>query len=254
MHRDKPLSPWLEWVPALRFTLYRHINVFAEPSDNGPYPRMLAMRFGDVMNYPEPIAVYSVCPDDAIATHNGPKEMRRLKSQGFGLVTVDSFGNASILFPAIPLIQAIPEPEFKQQLRGLPRGIRQRASEAFEDYRNKPLNGVKTLSELLEGMIRKAGNDAVAKRAISRNDSQASIAKLLDALHAKYSAARAAIGGARMFNNYCRNLAHHWPQEQEGFVPEVRRLSAPFPGCLRTIQGFRKAMKNIGLSGNATSV
>ena len=255
MHRDKPLSPRLDWRPGLRFVLHGHTNVFVEPSDSGPFPRMLAMRYGDVLGYPEPIAIYSVCSDTAIATGDGAKERRRLKSQGFGLVTVDAHGNADRLFPAIPIIQVIPEDAFKDQLKGLPRSIRQRASEAFEEYRGNPVGGVKSLSEVVEGMINKAGKDSASARGgISKSDSQKSTAGILEALHEKHRNARAAIGGARSFNTYCRNLAHHWPRTKRASRQKYQDCRHHFLVGLRTIQEFRSAMKNIGLSGNVLRV
>lgn len=71
MHNDKLLHSRLHWVPALRFTLNRHIHVFVEPSDSGAYPRRLAMLYVEANNYREPIAVYSVCHEAAIDTAAG---------------------------------------------------------------------------------------------------------------------------------------------------------------------------------------
>lgn len=255
MHINKPLSARLEWSPALRFTLHRHINVFVEPSDNGPYPRIVSIRYADIMNYPEPIAIYAVCPSGAIATQNGQDQLRRLKAHGMGLVTVDTAGNATILFSAIPIVHVIPEDDFKQRLQGLPRGIiRQRISEAFDDYRTKPVNGVKNLSEIVEGMIRKAGKDAAAKSEISNGVLQSGNAAILDALHTKYHRARAAIGGARNFYKECRNLAHHWPNSKKASYEKYTACRHHFLGGLQTIHGFRAAMRNVGLTGNLPRV
>ena len=240
MHIDKPLSRQLAWVPALRFTLHGHISVFVEPSDDGPYPRMLAMKYAEVNNYPEPIAIYSVCHEAATQTAAGRKDRKRLRAHGFGLVTVDANGDTEVQFAAIPLVQAIPEPDFKQQIKGLPKGIRQAASEAFEDYRLKPVNGVKTLSELVEGMITKAGRDSASRGGISRADSQKSPADVLDALHANHAQARAAIGGARMFIKECRNLTHHWPRNKKAAYRKYADCRHHFMDGLRTILVFRK--------------
>ena len=61
-------------------------------------------------------------------------DMKRLQDHGFGLVTVDPNGLAHRIFSPIPLIQVIPQANFKQEIHGLPRKIRQRVSEAFDDY------------------------------------------------------------------------------------------------------------------------
>ena len=253
MYVDKPLSPDLEWVPALRFSVHGHINVFVEPSDDGPYPRILTMRSEDVRNYPEPIAVYCVCHDAAMTTTSGLNDSKKLKAHGFGLVTVDRDGDADIKFLAIPLVQAIPEADFKNHLKGLPKRIRQRASEAFEDYQAKPVNGVKTLSELIEGMITQAGRDSAARNCITRAQSQLMSADLLDALYAKHVSARAAIGGARKFINECRNLTHHWPRNKKAAYQKFFECRHHFLEGLQVIRSFRPAMKANGLSGNVAS-
>ena len=145
---------------------------------------------------------------------------------------------------------AIAEADFKQQTKDLPRGIRQSASEAFEDYLSKPVNGVKTLSEIVEGMIRKAGRDSAANEGISNAQSRGVPADVLDALHEKHPQARAAIGGARNFINECRNLSHHWPRNKKDAYKKYAHCRHHFLGGLHTIQAFRKAMKNVGLTGN----
>ena len=252
MYVDKPLSTRLEWVPALRFTLYGRINVFVEPSDDGPYPRLLAMKYADVITYPEPIAVYSVCHADAIASPKGQRDVRRLKQHGFGLVTVDPSGKPTVLFEGVPLVQVIPDDEFRCQIKGLPPSIQRQSRACFNDYRTNPANGVKSLSELLEGMIRKAGEDATAKSVITKTESKAPLANLLDSLHAHFVSARAAIGGARKYIKECRNTAHHWPPTKKGSHRKYRDCRHHFLEGLQTIQSFRQAMKDNGLSGNIT--
>ena len=250
-HEDKQLSKHLNWVPSLRFTLHGHINVFVEPSDSGPYPLSLALLYAQVNNYHEPISVYSVCHEAALETASGRTERKRLKEHCFGLVTVDHHGVAEVQFTAIPIVQAISETEFKNTTRGLPRGILQRTSEAFEDYASQPVNGVKTLSEVVEGMIRKAGRDSAAKKdGISSKDSKQVPAVILDALHEKHEQARAGIGGARNFISECRNLTHHWPRNKNSAYEKYANCRNHFLQGLNTIQTFRRAMKNVGLSGN----
>ena len=250
MYDDKPLGTQLQWVPALRFTLHRHINVFVEPSDNGPYPRRLAMLYAEVRNLPEPIAIYSVCHEAAMDNAAGRQERKRLKALGFGLVTVDGEGHAEIDFPATPIVQVISDAEFKQQAKGLPKSIRQPASEAFEHYRGTPVNGVKTLSEVVEALITKAGKDSVSRNGISAKASKGDLADILDALYQQYPQARAAIGGARKFIKECRNLVNHAPRTKKDAYRKYTDCRHHFLDGLQTIQAFRKAMKDAGLTGS----
>ena len=254
MHVDKPLNAKLEWVPALRFTIHGHVNVFVEPSDTGPYPRILDIKYVEVTQFPQPIAVYSVCPASVIAKSQGQRDMKRLQSLGFGLVTVDDSGDATLLFPAIPLVQSTSEAEFRQRVVGLPKGIRQRVSEAFVDYRTNPVNGVKALSELVEGMVKRAAQDvAKAARATGKTTKKtpphAPAAAVLSSLHDDLPRAQAAIGAARSFAKYYRNLSHHWPASKKAAYEKYADCRHQFLEGLRTIQAFRDAMKAAGHTG-----
>ncbi|MDE0190504.1 MAG: hypothetical protein OXQ90_04040 [Gammaproteobacteria bacterium] len=251
MHQGQALSQNLEWVPALRFTIRKYINVFVEPSEDGPYPRLFDMRYVEVNEFPQPIAVYSVCPASVIGTTQGQRDVKRLQSRGFGLVTVDELGDATILFPAIPLIQWISDGEFKQRVAGLPKGIRQRASEAFVDYRSNPVNGVKSLSELLEGMVTKAAADASTPTSTNttKGSTHVPTAVLLGNLHTQLPKAQAAIGAARAFINYYRNLSQHWPSNKKAAYEKFAGCRHQFLEGLRTVAAFREAMRTSGLTG-----
>ena len=150
MYIGKKLHRDLRWTPALRFVVYGHINVFVEPSEDGPYPRILSLKYADVQNFPEPISVYAICPENMIASISQRADMKELKAHGFGLITVDDNGQATRLFAATPLVQVISRAEFKAEIQGLSKTIRQRLSEAFESYQNQPVNGMKSVTSLHE--------------------------------------------------------------------------------------------------------
>lgn len=252
MHIDVPLSQNLQWVPALRFTISKYINVFVEPAEDGPYPRLFGMKYLEVINFPQPIAIYSVCPASVIGTPKGQKDVKFLKTHGFGLITVDESGNGTHLFSAVPLIQWISDTEFNKLVSSLPKSIRRQASEAFVDYCNNPVNGVKTLSELVEGMVKKAAVDATKLKILGTpiNTRHISQAKLLSELHDKLPNAQPAIGAARAFTNYYRNLSHHWPQGKKAAYEKFTECRHHFLEGLHTIRVFREAMRNNGLTGN----
>lgn len=256
MHLDKELHRNLAWKPALRFTIHEHINVFVEPSENGPYPRILELKNADVRNFAQPIAIYAVCPEDMISTSAQRSSMKRLKAHGFGLITVDTNGDAERIFPAIPLIQFIPSAEFKEEIKGLPKKIRQRASEAFEDYQNKPVNGVKSISELLEGLVTRAGKDAVQKGYLKKKNLGNGLADTLDALYKAQQCKNicAEIGGVRSYIKQHRNLSHHWPKNRKAAYDKYSNCRHAFLEGIKQTARFRAAMKKVALSGNLSSV
>ena len=252
MHLEQELHRDLAWAPALWFTIHEQIGIFVEPSETSAYPRILELKSGDVRRFPQPIAIYAVCPEEILHIPGQQAERRRLEADGYGLITVDVDGNATRVVGTIPLIQIISAAEFKQELTGLPKKLRQRISEAFEDYCAKPVNGVKSLSEVIEGMVEQSGKDGVRKKYLQKKDVSGSIADLLDALYdsPQYNNVRAQIGGVRSFIAEYRNLSHHWPRNAKRAHKKFSDCRHAFLDGIKRVHQFRTAMKNVGLSGN----
>ena len=252
MHLSKQLHKDLLWTPSLRFVIYEHINVFVEPSESGPYPRILELKAREVRNFQSPIEIYAVCPKEALLSTSQAHDVERLRGDGFGLLSVDSDGVVSQVFSTIPLIQIIPDSEIKKEFGALTKRMRQRVSEAFQDYCNKPVNGVRTLTEVVEGMVTRAGKDAKTKGYLSRSDISGGVAKTLDALYEEpnFQSARAQIGGVRGYIAVYRNLTHHWPKNSKKAYQKYADCRHAFLDGVRHLGRFRQAMRAIGLSGN----
>ena len=246
LHRDFP------WVPALRFIIHQHIHVFVESSHTTPYPQILRIRSADVRHFPQPIQIYTVCPEDRTRSTSQRTEMKRLQEHGYGLVTVDSNGLGHRIFSATPLVQVIPRPEFNAEIKGLSGNIRRRISEAFEIYQTNPANGVQSLSEVIEGIAKKAGADAVKAGYLSANQLGTTISSTLDAMHntTQLAAARAPIGGVRSFISEYRNLSSHWPRSRAQAHKKYADCRHAFLDGIKRIVRFRIAMRNANLTGN----
>ena len=249
MYLDQELHRNLRWTPALRFTIRDHVNVFVEPSETGPYPRILKMKATEVRDFPQPISVYAVCPKNVTSNQT---DVNRLKADGFGLITVGTDGKAEMDVPTIPLVQIISKGKFKEEIIGLPLRIRQRATEAFEDYCNQPVNGVKTLSEVMEGLVTRAGKDSTKKGYLSNNQLGDTVATMLNALYgaSQFQQAQAAIGGVRSYMAQYRNLTHHWPKNKKIAYKKYADCRHGFLEGLKQMQQYSGAMKIAGLSGN----
>lgn len=248
MHLDTPLHNNLQWTPALRFTIHGHINVFVEVSETSPYPRILELKANVVRNFPQPIAIYAVCPKDILSSKE--REVDRLQNDGFGLIRVDSNQHAKLVFTTIPLVQIISKLEFDNEIEGLSPKFRQRLSEAFEDYGNKPVNGVKSVTEIVEGMVMYVGVRAVKKKILQNSEIKNGTASTLDAMYAspKLSNARAAIGGVRNYNYEYRNISHHWPKSKILAHKKYAKCRHAFLEGIYQIQNFRQALRNVGIS------
>lgn len=252
MHMNQELHKDLEWTPALRFVIHEHINVFVEPSETGPYPRILERKHTEVLHFPQPIAIYAVCREEMIVKSDQRSDMKRLQAYGFGLITVDHEGQAHREFSASPLVQVIPKAEYKVEIEGLPKKIRQRIGETYEDYNAKPVNGVKSLTEVLEGLVIQAGKDVVRKKYRSKSALGSGAADILDALHdtKECKSARAAIGGVRSHIKEYRNPKHHWSTNKRAAYPKYSDCRHAFIDGVKHIHRFRIAMRAVGFTGN----
>ena len=252
MHVGRELHRELQWTPALRFVIYGYINVFVEPSESGPYPRILELKYADVLNFPEPISIYAVCPENVISTPAQRAEMKRLKAHRHGLVMVDSSGRANRVFSPTPLVQVISEAEFRNSIGALPLTIRRRSSEVFEEYQNHPVNGVKSLSEIVEGLVREAARQAIRKKYISGVAVEDPLGRILAKMQESqtFGKIQAEIGGVRMYVRECRNLSHHWPTNRKKAYEKYVECRHAFLEGIKHLRRFREAAKSVGLRGN----
>ena len=248
MFLDEPLHKDLSWTPALRFTIHKHINIFVEVSETSPYPEVLSLKSNAVRNFQEPISIYSICPEDVkIAKKDVVKE---LELNGFGLITVDSNKQVELVFRAIPLIQIIPKSEFNSEIRGLSIIIRQRVSEAFVDYNDNPVNGVKSLTEILEGVVTSAWKQCLKKGYLENRRRNFDVATNLDTLYNndRFQNIRGPIGGVRGYYGQYRHLSHHWPKNKKQAYKKYADCRHAFIDGIKQIQQFITAIRSVGLS------
>lgn len=252
MHFGKELHRDLHWTPAARFVIYGYINVFVEPSETGPYPRILDLKYADVLHFQEPVSIYIVCREEMIATATQRTEMKRLQNHGHGLVIVDSGGRASRVFSPTPLVQVISQAEFRVSIKGLPKTMRQRASEAFDEYQSHPVNGVKSLSEIVEGLVQGTAKQAIAKGYISGVTSTDPLGRVLSKMQVaqEFRRIQAEVGAVRVYVRECRNLSHHWPRSRKKAYEKYVECRHAFLEGTRHLRRFREAVKGVGLTGN----
>ncbi|MYH32594.1 MAG: hypothetical protein F4010_01235 [Cenarchaeum sp. SB0669_bin_11] len=212
----------------------------------------MKLKSNDVRQVPQPIAIYAVCPEEALAKPGQVAESLKLQAHGFGLLLVDLTGQARELFPAIPLVQVIPQDEFKEKTRGLSGKLRQRVFDAFEQYKRSPVDGVKEISEILEGLVQQATHDAIQRNYVDGSLRNSPIAFILDTFfgESRFQNFRAAIGGSRSYYSEYRNPSSHWPRGRQAAYAKYSECRHAFLDGLVHISRFRQAMKDIGLTGN----
>jgi hypothetical protein len=248
LHVNETLDEDLEWTPSLHFKASDHLIIAAEISATA-YPMILRMRHADILVLPRPIAVYCVCPEEEYLKKESQADVRSLRAHGYGLITVDEKWKAMKRHACIPLIQFIPEPDFKQEIKDLPKAWRVRLRASYDKYLTDPVSGVQDVSEVLEGLVVSAARGA-AKKGWTKPIANKALADVLDALGdlPQCKAARAAIGGIRNYVKQYRNTSHHYPNNKRQAYEKYRNAQHGFRDGLKQIGTFRTAMAGLGIA------
>jgi len=247
--RGASIDSKVNWAPTLSLKLNAHKVLLVEVSET-PYPQIFRMRRQDIMNLEVPISVYAVCPEDAYLQQQALA--KELIADGYGLFTVDLNGQVQKRSSATPLIQQIVEPEFRALVKSLPTPGRTRLAEAFEHYKDDPPLGVSDITEVAEGIVLRAGRDAVKKgwlvKASVRPGAPAETLKAMQAA-AQFNNAAGAVGAVQGYISVYRNAAHHAPKNSKQASIKYRACRHAFLEGLHKIPEFRAAMRQLGLSG-----
>jgi hypothetical protein len=141
------------------------------------------------------------------------------------LLTVSADGHVQSRATCIPIIQQITKAEFASDIRGLPMNIRTKLAQAFNTYNHNAPQGAAEVAEIFEGVVLRAGRDAVKKGWIAKSDAKpGNPAKTLQALsgNAHCASAVAAIGAAQAFISMYRNVSHHFPKNANQAAKKYR--------------------------------
>jgi hypothetical protein len=205
--------------------------------------------------YPVPVRAVCVCPEEEFLRKQ--EEFKDMNAAGYGVITVDGQGDCHVRCEGVPIQQIIHRELFDDELRGLPKGVRQRLVEAFTKYAHSPPSGVADVTEVMEGVIVKAVGAAKRKGWLTGNEARGDIAKLLinmqdkkkpDSDQKQFGPALAAIGSAQGYMSQWRNASHHFPKNAKAAAKKYRDCRHGFIEGIKQINNFRTAMGNLGLT------
>lgn len=246
MKLNQPIDG-LDWSPAISFRPNKHSLIIVEASET-VYPAMFTLRRSKMEKYAVPVSVYCTCTEDEFLKHQG--RVKDLVDAGYGLVTLDANGDTHTRAECVPVQQIIYREMFDEEIKPLPRGVRQRLAESFHRYTHNPPSGVTDITEVMEGIIIKAGVAAKKKGWLSNAEVKVDVATLLKNMQAKpqFGGALAVIGSAQGYISQWRNLSHHFPKNAAAAAKKYRDCRHAFIEGLKQIENFRTAMSNIGLA------
>lgn len=252
IYQDPPIHanealPDLAWSPSLSVQPNKYSLIIVEASES-VYPAMFNLRRTRLEKYPVPVSVYSICTEEEFLRAQGT--FKDLVEAGYGLITLDVDGKTHTRAEGVPIQQIIYREQFNDEIKALPKGVRGRLAESFRRYTHNPPSGVSDITEVMEGIIVKAGAAAKSKGWLTAAEAKADVAVLLKTMQSKpqFAGAAAAIGAAQGYVSQWRNLSHHFPKNANAAAKKYKDCKHAFIEGLKQINNFRTDMSKIGLS------
>ncbi len=115
---EEEIATAIAWRPTFYFKPTRFLIVAVEVEDN-LYPEALKIAAHDIGHFDSPISVFQACSLEAYQNDRHQAKVNLLRKHGFGILTVDDDGMATIQHQCIPLAQNISSEELETQMREL---------------------------------------------------------------------------------------------------------------------------------------
>ncbi len=245
------ISPDINWRPTLQITVNKYTTIAFEISEK-VFPPIISLSRTEIVNTNQPICVYSVCSEEEC--RKNMKDIKILKSHGFGLLMIDDDGNISQYANAIPLAQFIPKNKYDDLVREIPANIKQRIKTAFDTYNQNPVSGLEEITKIVEGIAFNTASKLVTRGDMSLFSSGTSLSDVLADMANVSSPKRsplrgqlAAIGGFQSYVKEFRNSSHHEPKNKKQAKKQLSHCEAGFTEGIRKISDFVLAFKKYGI-------
>lgn len=241
---DEGIDNAIGWRPTFFLRPNKNLILAAEVSDI-LYPEALKGAAHDIRHFESPIAVYQLCPLDAY--QNDPKQTKisLLREHGFGIITVDDDGKATVQHPCIPIAQHIPPKQLESELSGLTPGLKVKFRSAHESYHTNEGQGLQQAGQIVEGLIHSIAEQAARKGYIPAPAPNAKLADTIDELYSRpqFKNHRAALGDARGFVKEFRNVASHAPKHAKDAAEKIRKCKTGFLDAINVARKLREVMQ-----------
>jgi hypothetical protein len=242
---EEGIDKTIGWRPSFFIRQTRFLLLAVEVAEN-IYPEALKGAAHDIGHFDLPIAVFQVCPLDTFQNDHKQTRAKLLRSHGFGLITVDEDGCATIQHSCVPLAQHIPPEQLESELCGLSRGLKVQFKSAYETYLANAGQGLQQAGQVVENLVNSIAAEAV-KRGIIQS-AAGNLADLIDRLYAAkpFQSHRASLGSARGFVNEFRNTASHPQKSAKQAAEKIRKCKAGFLESIGVVKKLYSVAKALG--------
>jgi hypothetical protein len=247
---EEELDSRLEWRPSIQLKSSAFETLAVEVSEV-LFPAIVKTVGYDLLNShsDNPVLVYVACPLHVYQADARQGVVSQLRSSGFGLFTVDDVGNVIEQVTAIPLIHHISQHEVAQAAKVLPSAVRVKVGRAHDVYRARSYQGLQDVAQVVEALIFGVAEKAHSKGWITkvRGDAADVIDDLYGSTEVKLKQQRAAIGLARGFVRYYRNISSHPPKTRAKAAELIKNCRRGFMMALEVAAALTAASRACGL-------
>lgn len=238
---ESPINKDIGWTPTIQ--VKSGVKLIAVEVDDNLYPEILKIAAYDISHSDIPIVVYQACSLEAYMLDTKQTVVNRLRKHGFGIITVDDQGTATIQCTAVPLAQHINEDELEKELKGLSPKLKVAFRGALPTYTTDAGQGLQKAGQLVEAIVIAMAR-AMQKKGSAVNPNKP-VAVVIDDIYAdnSYKDYRAALGGVRDFIKEFRNTASHPAGSAAQAAEKLRKCKKGFFDALRFARNMGEMAK-----------
>lgn len=247
LKKEAPIDAKISWQPTFFLKPDRVLIVAVEVGDV-LFPEILKIAAHDIERYDFPISVYQACALDIYQKDTRFAKVKLLREHGFGIITVDDNGAASIEAPAQPLTQHIPSEKLDVELKPLTSPVKVKFKAAYTTYQTDVGQGLQAAGQIIEALITCIAKQAEAAGVVGAGTSTLSVAGMIDALYPTnaFHNHRAALGGARDFTKTYRNISSHPATTPKEAANKLRKCRSGFFDALRIASELQSVINALG--------
>ncbi|MCH4555515.1 hypothetical protein ACVILI_000864 [Mesorhizobium sp. USDA 4775] len=235
------------WRPSF-FLKPTRTKIVAVEVDDNLYPNSLKGAAHEIGHFDFPISVFQACSLEAYLNDPNHRSVSLLKKHGFGIITVDGNGNASMQHNCIPLAQHISPDEFDRRIQGLTPKLKVLFRTAYDVYQTNEGQGLQEAGQIVEAIVTSLAEEAHRVGVVPANTLVKPLAFRIDDLYGKntFQNYRAALGGARQFVQDFRNTASHPARSAKEAAEKIRKCKAGFLDAIGIAVKLRQATHDLG--------
>lgn len=249
---EQEIRASLQWRPTIQVKINRFSILGIEVSDH-LYPSILKIAAYDINSgfHDLPVHIAIACPLEVYQADGRQLITSQLRKNGIGLFTVDEAGQVVEQFASTAIMHHINPETIDQKIASLSSSLKLKVRSAYKVYKTNCYQGTQEIGQSVEAVILGLAKDCKRKGWITNFNSRSSISNIIDELytstHPNLVAIRSAVGGARSYIRYYRNLSSHPPTTAAQAGKLIAECRDGFLNGISALINLNTSISNLGL-------